>query len=307
MKIGRISFDRFKKKSKDPLGSFYGCGVDDWSSIYGPNSKWKRKKPSSKGWKTFYRIAAALGIFALMLLIKESPHPWSQQAREGLKVALTTEWDVTPVLDKAIAIGLQTVNMNWPMFNNELTGPVLPTTTTPTADAWAIPVSGRVVQEFGWVKSPVDNLERFNPGIDISAAAGSPVKTVQPGIVSRVGHDRAYGEFVLIEHRKGEYALYAGLTEISVMQGHQVQAGQEIGKVAEPPEGDPVLHFEVRENDKLIDPLKKIDIKTIPSDEPVEQKRDAEPTGEKDSKSVNSDETKKENIEPQKDQEPAKP
>lgn len=306
MKIGRISFDRFKKKSRDPLGGYYSCGVDDWSSIYGPRSKWKREKPRSKRWKTFYRIVAALGIFAVLLLIKESSHPWSQQAREGLRVALTTEWDVTPVLDKAVAIALQTVNMDWPMFN-ELSGPVLPATTTPEPDAWAIPVSGRVVQEFGWVKSPLDNLERFNPGIDISAAVGSPVKTVQPGTVSRIGNDRTYGEFVLIEHRKGEYALYAGLTEISVMEGHQVQAGQVIGKVAEPTEGDPVLHFEVRENDKLVDPLKKIDLKTIPTDEPAEQKNDASPTKEEDSKSVNSDESKTDAGEPKKDQERSKP
>ncbi|SHE53187.1 murein hydrolase activator EnvC family protein [Desulforamulus putei] len=259
MKIGRISLDRFKKKSRDPLSGYYNYGPDDWSSIYQSGSRWKRKKPGSKGWKTFYRVVAALGILAVLLLIKESSHPWSQQAREGLRVALTTEWDVTPVLDKAIAIGLQTVNMDWPMFNNELTGPVLPTTADPAkGDAWAVPVSGRVVQEFGWVKSPEDNLERFSPGIDISAAAGAPVKAVQPGTVSRLGHDRTYGEFVLIEHRKGEYALYAGLTEISVREGHRVQAGQVIGKVAEPTEGEPVLHFEVRENDKLVDPLKKI-------------------------------------------------
>jgi len=133
------------------------------------------------------------------------------------------------------------------------------------------------------------------------------VKTVQPGTVSRIGNDRTYGEFVLIEHRKGEYALYAGLTEISVMEGHQVQAGQVIGKVAEPTEGDPVLHFEVRENDKLVDPLKKIDLKTIPTDEPAEQKNDASPTKEEDSKSVNSDESKTDAGEPKKDQERSKP
>lgn len=271
MKIGRFSFDRFKKRSKDPLSNYYGTNFgskDDWTSRYYSENYWKRSKPKSKGLKTFYRIVAALGILAVLLVLKESPHPWSQQARDGLKVALTTEWDVTPALDKVVQIGLQTINMDWSMFN-ELSNPALPAMTTPDA-SWAIPVSGKVIQEFGWSKSSEDNLERFNPGIDIGAVAGSSVKAVQPGKVTRIGHDRTYGEFVLVEHRKGEYALYAGLTDISVIEGHQIQAGEVIGKVAEQSEGDPVLHFEVRENDKLIDPLKKINLTSVVTDPPKE-------------------------------------
>lgn len=269
MKIGRynFSFSSFKKKRHDPLNNYYGA--DDWSTLYGSGGRWKRSSPKNGNWKTFYRIVVALGIFAALLVLKESTHPWSQQARDGLRVALTTEWDVTPALDKAVQIGLKTVNMDWPMFN-EFTNPVLPAVTEPKPDgSWAVPVSGRIVQEFGWTKSQVDNLERFNPGIDISAPIGSPVKAVQPGIVSRIGHDRTYGEFILIEHRKGEYALYAGLTDINFKEGSKVQAGQVIGHVAEQPQGDPVLHFEVRENDKLIDPLKKLNLTSIVTDQPT--------------------------------------
>ncbi|GAB6180001.1 hypothetical protein JCM14036_13200 [Desulfotomaculum defluvii] len=261
MKIGRFSFDRFKKKRNEPFNNYYSHynNSEDWTRYY-TGTKFK-KKQSSRGIKTFYRIVVALGIFAVLLVLKESPHPWSQQTRESLKVALTTEWDITPALDKAVAFGLQTVNMDWP-FVHELSNPVVPTMTDPEPSAaWAIPVSGSVVQEFGWVKSSDDDLERFNPGIDISATVGSPVQAVQPGLVSRIGHDRTYGEFVLIEHSKGEYTLYAGLSDISVLEGHQVQEGQELGKVAEQDQGDPILHFEVREKDKLVDPLKKINLK----------------------------------------------
>lgn len=284
MKIGRFSFDRYKKKSKDPLNNYHthynNSYNDDWTSMYYSGSKWRRKNEGGRGFKTFYRIVVALGIFAVLLVIKESPHPWSQQAREGLKVALTTEWNVTPALDKAVAFGLQTVNMDWP-FVHELANPVLPAMADPEPSVnWAIPVSGQVIQEFGWVKSPEDNLEHFNPGIDISASAGSPVQAVQPGKVSRIGHDRTYGEFVLIEHRKGEYALYAGLSDIAVLEGHQVQLGQELGKVAEQNQGDPVLHFEVREEDKLIDPLKKINMKKQDSSISVESKESNSKTGQ---------------------------
>jgi len=270
MKIGRFSFSKFKKQKTESLNNFYTS--DDWSAIYNSGSRRRRKRSKYGGWKTFYRIVVALGIFAVLLVLKESTHPWSQQAREGLKVALTTEWDVVPALDKAVQIGLQTVNMDWPLFH-EFSNPVLPAMSESKGEgSWAIPVSGRVVQEFGWTKSPQDNLERFNPGIDIGAAAGSPVKAVQAGKVNRIGYDRIYGEFVLVEHRKGEYSLYAGLTDISVQQGQQVETGQVIGKVAQPDRGEPVLHFEVRENDKLVDPLRKINLSAVPSEKKSEQK-----------------------------------
>lgn len=295
MKIGRFRFDFFKSKRRDPLKSYYknSCtrdnynsyNYDDWASMYSSNSRWKTKKPGNRSLRNFYRFVVALGIFAILLVIKESPSPWSKQAREGLKVALSTEWDITPVLDKAVAIGLQTVNMDWPMFH-ELSSPVVPAMTEEVNEnSWAIPVSGQVVQEFGWVKSPEDNLERFNPGIDISAKVGSEVKIVQPGTVSRIGHDRTYGEFVLVEHRKGEYALYAGLSDITVAEGDTVQEGQIIGKVAEQETGDPLLHFEVRENDKLVDPLKKIKVNTSTPEQKADAKAKREPQPDKETTS----------------------
>lgn len=301
MKIGRFKFEPFKQKKRDPLQSYYSSNynTEDWTSIY--NSRWNTKKQKgAKGWRTFYRVVVALGIFAALLVIKESPHPWSQQAREGLRVALTTEWDVTPVLDRAVAIGLQTVNMDWPMFH-ELSSPVLPAMVEPQDEgAWAIPVSGQVVQEFGWVKSAEDNLEHFNPGIDICAQVGSEVQVVQPGKVSRIGHDRTYGEFVLIEHRKGEYALYAGISDISVKEGDPVEGGQIIGKVAEPTSGEPVLHFEVREDDKLVDPLKKIKVKAT-SETPGQTKNDSKGSPEqpiKEEGKSTSSEPKQESTQP---------
>lgn len=277
MRIGKynfnFSFSHFKKKKHEPLAGPYG--KEDWSTIYGSSNQWRRKRTKQGSWKNFYRIVIALGIFAALLVLKESTHPWSMQTREGLRVALTTEWDVTPALDKAVQIGLKTVNMDWPMFN-ELTSPVLPAMGDIKPDgSWAVPVSGKVIQEFGWVKSNVDNLERFNPGLDISAPVGSPVKAVQPGNVSRIGHDRTYGEFILIEHRKGEYALYAGVKDITVSEGSKVEAGQKIGEIAEQLDGEPVLHFEVRENNKLVDPLKKINLTTIITDqEPTQVNED---------------------------------
>ncbi|WP_003544870.1 M23 family metallopeptidase [Desulfotomaculum nigrificans] len=283
MKIGRISFSKFKKKRMEPLNTYYN--PDDWASAYNYSSRWRRKKTRGGGWKTFYRIVVALGIFAVLLVIKESPHPWSQQARNSLKVALTTEWDITPMLDKAVEIGLKTVNMDWPLFH-ELSNQAVPAMTEKKQEAaWTIPVSGHLVQEFGWVKNPEDNLERFNSGIDIAASAGSPVKSVQPGKVSRIGSDRTYGEFVLVEHRRGEYALYAGVTDITVSEGEQVEAGQVIGKVAQPDKGDPVLHFEVRENDKLVDPLSKISLSSLQSESNNQDKAAAKKETKDNSKS----------------------
>ncbi|RYD01761.1 hypothetical protein N752_28305 [Desulforamulus aquiferis] len=57
------------------------------------------------------------------------------------------------------------------------------------------------------------------------------------------------------------------MTNISLSEGQQVELGEVIGEVAEQSVGEAILHFEVRENDKLIDPLKKINLSTVTVDD----------------------------------------
>jgi murein DD-endopeptidase MepM/ murein hydrolase activator NlpD len=134
-----------------------------------------------------------------------------------------------------------------------------PTDKSVAAGSLPVPVSGKVVRGFGMVTDPIDNMERFHSGIDIAAPIGSAVRAVQSGVIKRLGDSSVFGTYILIEHGEGFFTLYGGLARATVGEGQQVPAGQVIGEVGT--EGDIPgggLHFELRENNKLIDPLTKL-------------------------------------------------
>ncbi|WP_051688038.1 murein hydrolase activator EnvC family protein [Desulfofalx alkaliphila] len=256
--IPRFNFP-FKRKSNNYL--------DNYPNIYSGSNYLKRykdnswdsyysKKQSKRPFKTLCRVAVALAIFLVVLTLRETNHPVGIQAREGLKYMLTTDWDYRPALDKAVQLGLQAVNIDIPFFNDVPgTSPVL----APPSDAgqYAIPVSGRVVRQYGWIKDS-DGLEVFNSGIFISCREGTEVRAARSGKVARLGEEKDLGNYVLIDHGNGDFTMYAGLGEIHVTEGQEIQQEMPIGTVAGGKE--PGLHFEIRENHKLVDPLIKLQV-----------------------------------------------
>ena len=68
-------------------------------------------------------------------------------------------------------------------------------------------------------------------GIDFPAAAGTPVFASQSGKVVLAENLYYSGNTVVLDHGYGIYTLYAHLSEIGVVTGGTVKAGEEIGKV----------------------------------------------------------------------------
>lgn len=240
-----------KNKDFNPGGVL---NQDDWISYY-RQPQWK--KP---GWKNikknnFYRIGAALLIFMIFMALKETSNPWGVEAREKLKHVLTTEWNYQPAVERIVQFGLQMAETEWP-FNTKSQPVFSGSKKAGTAGELPLPVSGSVIRGYGMVLDPIDNMERFHSGIDIAAPVGSGVKAVRAGKVKRVGDSHVLGNYVLVEHAPGSFTLYGGLSEVIITEGQEVQAGQLIGKVGtsgDIPGGG--LHFEVRKNYKLVDPL----------------------------------------------------
>lgn len=205
------------------------------------------------------RLAAALCILVLLLALRRAPFAFGEQIREGLRYVLTTEWNVQPVMQKVVQLGLQMVNFDRD-FNGDLIPRASQTLGTNAASAdWRLPVSGRVVRGFGWSVDPLDDLERFHPGVDIAAPAGTPVRAAREGRVEKEGKDGALGRYVLLNHGDGCYTLYAGLAAVKVTAGQKVDGGQELGTVGgagDVPGGG--LHFELREKERLVDPLGRL-------------------------------------------------
>ena len=107
-----------------------------------------------------------------------------------------------------------------------------------------MPVAGKIIR--GYVK-------KKNDGIDIGAAAGSPVKAAADGTVAAITKDTTGTPIVVIRHADGLLTVYAGVDGVSLAKGATVKRGQAIARVRA---GDPsFLHFEVRKGVESVDPL----------------------------------------------------
>jgi murein DD-endopeptidase MepM/ murein hydrolase activator NlpD len=115
--------------------------------------------------------------------------------------------------------------------------------------ALAWPVIGEITSYFG----PSHPL-----GIDIALMPGDPVNAAGSGTVTFAGGDPccSYGLFVIIDHGNGITTLYGHLSVICVDEGEKVSGGERIGLGGYTGFGTgPHLHFEVHEDDMLMDPL----------------------------------------------------
>jgi len=265
-----------KDKNSQSLQDFYQdkkYSQDyDWIDYYRP----KRKKASfgwgqppersSSGRRNLFRVAAVLSILALLFLVRQTDHPAGENMRSGLRYVLTTDWDVRPAMEKAVKFGLQMAGVDSQLDSGMPQDGTMKEAASAAGSPgpMTIPVSGRVVREYGWNKDSLDDMERFHPGIDIAVKAGEPVKAALTGKVKKVGSDQKYGRYVVLDHGEGVYTLYAGMENVKVAEGQTVRAGETVGDTARA--GDVSgggLHFELREKGVLTDPLDRIDFPPV--------------------------------------------
>ena len=119
------------------------------------------------------------------------------------------------------------------------------------------PTAGEVARKFG------ESVRGFaEPGIGVSAAAGTEVCAAAQGTVICVTHcdpssARGWGDVVVIRHAGGVVTWYGQLDEITVKQGQTVEKGERIGTVgATGAATQAELTFRVFKNDRPEDPLK---------------------------------------------------
>lgn len=113
------------------------------------------------------------------------------------------------------------------------------------------PLRGVLYARFGRKgKTPHD-------GIDLSAPAGTPVRTAGEGTVLFAGPQQGYGLLVIVEHNRGLVTVYAHNRDLRVRTGQGLRDGQVIATVGESGKtSGPHLHFEVRQDGEPVDPLK---------------------------------------------------
>jgi lipoprotein NlpD len=113
------------------------------------------------------------------------------------------------------------------------------------------PVEGQIVVGFE------ENERKRHQGIDIASPPGTPIKASGSGAVLYSGNTiRGYGNLIILRHSEGFVTIYAHNQVNLVEEGSWVERGQTIGKVGQTGRASgPHLHFEIRRNNKAIDPL----------------------------------------------------
>jgi len=116
--------------------------------------------------------------------------------------------------------------------------------TEASAARFAMPVAGNIIRGYSRSK---------NEGIDIAAAAGTPVKAAADGTVAAITKDTAGTPIVVIRHAGNVLTVYAGVDGVTLAKGAAVKRGQTIAVVRNA--NPSFLHFEVRIGVESVDPM----------------------------------------------------
>jgi len=115
---------------------------------------------------------------------------------------------------------------------------------------------GKINNEFGFRRNPFGGRAyEFHPGMDIDGERGEEVQASANGTVISAGYKGGYGNLVEIDHGNGLTSRYGHLSKIEAEVGETVTRGKSIGQIGSTGRSTgPHLHFEVRLNDRPINP-----------------------------------------------------
>lgn len=112
------------------------------------------------------------------------------------------------------------------------------------------PTNGTVIRRFDGENSK---------GIDIAAAAGTPVVAAAAGTVVYAGNGlRGYGDLLIIKHNADYLTAYAHNRVLLVKEGQTVSQGQKIAEMGDTDTDRTMLHFELRYGGRSIDPSRAL-------------------------------------------------
>jgi murein DD-endopeptidase MepM/ murein hydrolase activator NlpD len=119
-----------------------------------------------------------------------------------------------------------------------------------------VPASVRsITSGFGYRRDPFNGHAAMHSGIDFKGAVGSPIFAAAEGRVTYAGWRGGYGKAVEVTHANGLMTRYAHLSRIDVKVGQMVAAGATLGGLGSTGRSTgPHLHFEVRINDRAVNP-----------------------------------------------------
>jgi murein DD-endopeptidase MepM/ murein hydrolase activator NlpD len=136
-----------------------------------------------------------------------------------------------------------------------------------------LPVPGPQISEFGGIRNYNNGvLEGRHTGTDYRAGVGEPVSVAGHGRVVYANFLPVHGNHIVVDHGIGVLTGYSHLSEIFVVPGQRVLAGDVIGLVGATGRVQGAhLHFEITVNGYWVDPPQFMTI-NIPEAAPVRAK-----------------------------------
>lgn len=126
-----------------------------------------------------------------------------------------------------------------------------------TPSIW--PAHGWLSSSMGMRTDPFTGEREHHPGLDISAEKGSPIYATADGTVKQASFQGAYGNLIVVDHGFGLETYYGHLSAFKIKVGDTVKRGDVIGLVGATGRATaPHLHYEVRVNGRLLNPLQML-------------------------------------------------
>ena len=107
-----------------------------------------------------------------------------------------------------------------------------------------------------------------HPGVDIPVPSGTSIKAPLDGVVktANINHNRMCGGTIDIDYGNGFWSRFCHCSKIDVKEGDIIKRGQVVGQTGGKKgetgagnSGGPHLHFTLKKDGKLVDPMKYID------------------------------------------------
>ncbi|MGC4787402.1 M23 family metallopeptidase [Micromonospora sp. DT178] len=119
------------------------------------------------------------------------------------------------------------------------------------SEVWLLPLQG---YEFN---SPYGmRWGKLHTGVDLVAPEGTPYVAIHGGTVTKAGWFGGYGHTVIVQHPDGSEAIYGHSSALSVKEGQQVKAGDQLGLVGNTGHSyGSHLHLEVHVKGEPLDPV----------------------------------------------------
>lgn len=207
-----------------------------------PNQKWKT--PGKAFWRFCGQMAGSLGVFFLVLTIFQSTSPGSMQWQQFLRDSFTADADLAPVMQFINGFPMDSLSEGGAISVN---APV-----SPVQETMAVPVTGKVVNEYGWNQTQLS--ANFQDGLLIATAPEEEIKAAYGGTVTNISEED--GTYTIeLSHANGLITVYGYCAQCYVQLNEPVEKGQAIGKTQQQEQEEGNFYFAARYLGEPVNPL----------------------------------------------------